>query len=128
MKFNWILVNKFALGTPIVLENEKLLLKKKGIKTVIDLRNSKDLNEINHQKYIENLSDFRYENFQLPDHKSGRLSETFEIREAVDLLHSSLSDGPVFMHCHAAIERSPLISIAYLHLKKILGHNFLIHD
>ena len=22
------------------------------------------------------------------------------------------------MHCHAAIERSPLISIAYLHLKK----------
>ena len=118
MKFNWILVNKFALGTPIVLENEKLLLKKKGIKTVIDLRNSKDLNEINHQKYIENLSDFRYENFQLPDHKSGRLSETFEIREAVDLLHSSLSDGPVFMHCHAAIERSPLISIAYLHLKK----------
>lgn len=118
MKFNWILINQFALGTPIILENQKLFLKKNGIKTVIDLRNSIDLNEINHQKYIENLSDFGYENVQLPDHRSGRLLETCEIRQAVDLLELSLSKGPVFMHCHAAIERSPLISIAYLHLKE----------
>ena len=118
MIFNWILINKLAVGTPIILKNEKLLLKEKGIKTVLDLRNSEDLNLINHQKYIKNLSCFKYENFPLPDHKSGRLVETFEIRQAVDLLHSSLSEGPVFIHCHASIERSPLISIAYLHLKK----------
>ena len=117
-KFNWILINKFAVGTPITSENEKLFLKKNRIKTVIDLRNSKDFNEINHQEYIKNLSDFEYENVQLPDHKSGRVAETFEIRKAVDLLELSLSKGAVFMHCHAAIERSPLISIAYLHLKE----------
>ena len=114
MIFNWILVNKFAVGTPIILKNEKLLLNEKGIKTVLDLRNSVDLSKINHQKYIENLSGFEYKNFQLPDHKSGRLADTLEIRQAVDLLHSSLSKGPVFMHCHAAAERSPLISIAFL--------------
>ena len=118
MKFSWILINKFAIGMPITLETERVFLKKKGIKTILDLRNSEDLKRINHQEYIKNLPEFEYKNVQLPDHKSGRFSETFEIREAVDLLHSSLSDGPVFMHCHAAIERSPLISIAYLHLKK----------
>ena len=118
MKFSWILINKFAIGMPITLETEKEFLKKQGIKTILDLRNSEDLSKINHQDYIENLSGFEYKNVQLPDHKSGRFSETFEIRKAVDLLHSSLAEGTVFMHCHAAIERSPLVSIAYLHLKK----------
>ena len=118
MIFNWILINKFAVGTPIILKNEKALLKNNGIKTVLDLRNRDDLNSINQQKYIKKLSGFAYENFPLPDHKSGRLAETFEIRQAVDLLHSSLSKGPVFIHCHASVERSPLISIAYLHFKK----------
>ena len=118
MIFNWILINKFAVGTPIISKKEKLLLNEKGIKTVLDLRNSFDISEINHQKYIENLSSFEYKKFPLPDHKSGRLAETFEIRQAVDLLELSLTKGPVFMHCHAAIERSPLISIAYLHLKE----------
>ena len=32
-----------------------------------------------------------------------------------------LSKGPVFMHCHAAMERSPLISIAYLNIKSGLS-------
>ena len=114
MIFNWILIDKFAIGTPIILKNEKALLKKKGIKTVLDLRNSDDLNLINQQKYIKKLCGFAYENFPLPDHKSGRLAETFEIRQAVDLLHSSLSKGPVFMHCKASIERSPLICMGWL--------------
>ena len=118
MKFNWILINQFAVGTPIILEKEKTFLYEKGIKTVIDLRNSEDLHQINHQEYIENLSDFEYKNAPLPDHKSERLSETHEIRKAVDVLDYSLLKGPVFMHCHAAAERSPLISIALLHLKK----------
>ena len=53
MKFNWILINQFAVGTPIILEKEKTFLYEKGIKTVIDLRNSEDLHQINHQEYIE---------------------------------------------------------------------------
>ena len=118
IKFKWILINKFAIGIPIIFETDKEFLKEKGIKTILDLRNSCDLNAINQKEYIKNLSDFIYKNFPLPDHKSGRPSETSEIRQAVDMLELSLSQGPVYMHCHAAIERSPLISIAYLHLKK----------
>ena len=114
MVFNWILIDKLAIGTPITSNKEKVLLEEKGIKTILDLRNSNDFNVIDYQKHIENLSDFVYENFPLPDHKSCRFAETFEIKQAVDLLHSSLSKGAVFMHCHASIERSPLISVAFL--------------
>ena len=118
MVFNWILINQFAIGTPVKTNKEKELLQERGIKTVIDLRNKEDLNAINHQEYIVNLSGYEYQNVPLPDHRTGRLSEPFEIRQAVDILDSSLSKGAVFMHCHAAAERSPLISIAYLHIKK----------
>jgi len=118
MKFNWILINQFAIGTPIKTKKDKEFLKEKGIISVLDLRNSDDLNEINQREYIEKLSGFEYQNVPLPDHHTGRLSEPFEIRQAVDMLDSFLSKGPVFMHCHAAVERCPLISIAYLHIKK----------
>ena len=118
MKFNWILINQFAIGTPINTKKDKELLKERGIISVLDLRNSDDLNAINQREYIEKLSGFEYQNVQLPDHRSGRLSEPYEIRQAVDMLDSFLLKGPVFMHCHAAVERCPLISIAYLHIKK----------
>ena len=54
----------------------------------------------------------------MPDHNSKRLATKLEINNAVNTLEKLLLDGPVFMHCHAAAERSPLISIALLHLKK----------
>ena len=118
MVFNWILINKFAVGTPILSDENKRLLKKEGIKSILDLRNKEDLKLINHEKYIKNLSDFHYRNLPLPDHNSKRLAETHEISNTLVLLNDLLKKGPVFMHCHAATERSPLISIAYLQVFK----------
>ena len=87
----------------------------------MDLRNRNDLSQINQKKYIHYLSEFEYSNVPLPDHKTGRLAETSEIKRAVDKLELLISKGPVFMHCHAAAERSPLISIAYLYKNKGLS-------
>ena len=56
MVFNWILIDKLAIGTPVTSKKEKVLLKEKGIKTILDLRNSNDFNVIDYQKHIENLS------------------------------------------------------------------------
>ena len=118
MIFNWILINKFAIGTPILKKNEKKILESNGIKTILDLRNSSDFDKSYKEKYFNYLSDFKYINIPLPDHRTPRLATTSEIRKAVDELNISISKGAVFMHCHAAMERSPLISIAFLHLKK----------
>ena len=118
MVFNWILINKFAIGTPVISEENKLLIKNKGIVSIFDLRNEYDFRNLNKNEYIENLSDFEYQNIELPDHNSRRLARSDEITKALEMLQKLLIKGPVYMHCHASIERSPLISIAYLHLVK----------
>ena len=121
MLFNWILVNKLAIGTPVSSEDDIQLIKTKGILSVLDLRNNDDFKLINQNEYIQNLSDYKYKNVPLPDHKTGRLAESFEIQKAVNVLDLLFTEGPVFMHCHAAMERAPLISIAFLHLKRGLS-------
>ena len=44
MIFNWILINKFAIGTPVNCK-EDLLILKKSISSVLDLRNNYDFNK-----------------------------------------------------------------------------------
>ena len=43
--------------------------------------------------------------------------------ENIDNFQNLLKNGPVFMHCHAAVERSPLISIVFMHKFKGLTIN-----
>ena len=50
MIFNWILSNKFAIGTPLTTQKDQLLLKEKKITSILDLRNKFDLNQINYQE------------------------------------------------------------------------------
>ena len=118
MNFNWILINKLAIGTPVNSDKKKLLLNKKGIISILDLRNKYDFRNSKQNKYVEYLMEFEYENVQLPDQNTGRLARTEEITRAVNMLQKLLIKGPIYMHCLASIERSPLISIAYLHLVK----------
>ena len=121
MLFNWILINKLAIGTPFISEEQKFFLKGKGIISILDLRNKNDFLLIDQEKYVNNTQGFKYKNFQLPDHKSKRFAQKEEIINAVEILDYLITKGPVFMHCHAAAERSPLISIAYLYKTKGLS-------
>ena len=123
MVFRWILVNKFAIGTPILSTNDQFLLKDKKIKSVIDLRNEYDIEKYNLRHQLNFNKVFDYFNISLPDHNSKRLANFNEIEKSVELLKKLILKGPVFMHCHAAVERSPLISIAYLHKYKGLSVN-----
>ena len=119
MIFNWILVNKLAIGTPCMNDEDYLLLKKKNIKAILDLRNNYDFLKLNNtfDYRLENQfkNQFKYFNYQLPDHNSKRLATSLEINKGINLLHKLILNGPVFMHCKAAVERSPLLSMAYLH-------------
>ncbi len=114
MIFNWILVNKLAIGTPLITQKDQLFLKEKKIISILDLRNESDVTDIDHKKQLQLNRGFNTINIHLPDHKSKRFATKSEIENAVDTLEKLLRSGPVFMHCHAASERSPLISIAFL--------------
>ena len=114
MKFNWILVNKLAIGTPLLNHEDQLFLKEKKIISILDLRNELDICKIDQKKQLLLYKEFKTVNLGLPDHNSKRLATTSEIKNAVNILEKLLLNGPVFMHCHAAVERAPLISIAFL--------------
>ena len=114
MIFNWILVNKLAIGTPLTNQKDQLFLKEKKIISILDLRNEFDLSKVDYVKQIALYKEFNLVNISLPDHNSKRLATTSEIENAVNMLDKLSRDGPVFMHCHASVERSPLISVAYL--------------
>ena len=64
-----------------------------------------------------------FKNIQLPDHNSKRIAKAEEIVQSVQVLSKLLINGSVFMHCHAAVERCPLISIAFIHMYKGLSIN-----
>ena len=114
MIFNWILLNKFAIGTPVNCEEDLLILKKNRITSVLDLRNTFDFNKYSKQSFLVEKK-FDYHNIHLPDHNSKRIANAKEIGQSVKVLSKLLINGPVFMHCYAAVERCPLISIAYIH-------------
>ena len=114
MLFNWILVNRLAIGTPLINQKDRLFLKEKKIISILDLRNELDIFDIDKQQQKLIYREFTTVNVCLPDHNSKRFATKSEIENAVNNLEKLLVNGPVFMHCHAAVERSPLISVAFL--------------
>mgnify|MGYP001475652036 CR=1 FL=1 len=114
MIFNWILLNKLAIGTPLINKKDQLFLREKKIISILDLRNEFDLCKINYEKQLYLYREFNLVKIGLPDHNSKRFATKSEINNAVSNLEILLINGPVFMHCHAAVERCPLISVAFL--------------
>ena len=114
MIFNWILVNKFAIGTPLLHKKDNLFLKEKKIISILDLRNAFDFLNKENDKQLAFYKEFNLVNVSLPDHNTKRFATKAEIENAVNQLEKLLLGGSVFMHCHAAVERSPLVSVAFL--------------
>ena len=50
----------------------------------------------------------------LPDHRSERLPELSELEGALAALAELRSQGPVYVHCVAGMERSPLVCLGWL--------------
>ena len=114
--FNWVLTNELAIGkapkNDIALEK----LKKEKIKTVISLCSEE---ESRLAENIQNLFDCK--RIILPDHKSGRYPSIEELIKVLDLIEKLKSNGPIFVHCVAAMERSPLVCMGWLIREHGLG-------
>ena len=89
------------------------LLKKKKIKSIISLCDT-----TNHENYYDQFIHYKY---ILPDHRDGVCPTFKQILDVLEIIVLALKSGPVFIHCEASKERSPLICISWLVLKESLS-------
>ena len=114
--FTWILIEELAIGqAPKSLDN-LLLIKAKGIKSIFSLC---EINEAPNLKEINEL--FNYERYPLPDHRQNKYPTIDQILYVLKQIKSMMLKGPVYVHCIAAMERSPLICLAWLMREKGLN-------
>lgn len=115
-KFNWILVNKLAVGSYPREKKDFEKLKDEGIVSIFSLCNLDEI--LLNQNEVNN---FIFKNLALPDHKSGRFPTGDEINKSINTLNFLIEKGPVFVHCFAGIERSPLVCMAWLKINHKLS-------
>ena len=109
LRIDWILNSELAIGK--VPRNIKHLkqLKAAGISSILSLC---DVQEYPIPNEIRNL--FKHQRVVLPDHRSERFPTIDELTEALNALDELKTFGAVYVHCIAAIERSPLVCMAWL--------------
>ena len=104
--FNWILKNKLGIGTCPTNDDDVKLLKKYKVKNILALCS------INEASWNENIEkDFFCKRVILPDSNKKRLPSKAEIDDAYMTLKFFVNDSTTFIHCFAAMERSPLLCI-----------------
>lgn len=108
--FDWILDNELAIGPSPNKIDDLEILKVANFKSILSLcsyeeaANPKEISEI-----------FQFRRVLLPDHKCGRIPTITELDKALNVLEELIKyHNPVFIHCFAAMERSPLVCIAWL--------------
>ena len=108
-RLDWVLVEELAIGPAPWADRHLDRLQEAGIKAVLSLCCPEELalpgglgERFTHQRWV------------LPDHRTGRLPELAELEGALAALAALLEQGPVYVHCVAAMERSPLVCLAWL--------------
>lgn len=108
-KIDWVLVNELAVGRAPTREVHLEVLVNDGIKSILSLCSEEEIgSSLNLGK------SFITRRYILPDHKSGRMPKLEELEKALSYLEDLLKNGPVYVHCVAAMERSPLICMSWL--------------
>ena len=109
IEINWVLNNKLAVGpVPRSIEDIKKL-KKNKVNSILSLCSEDEVNvEVN---YEEN---FLCKRIVLPDHKYKEALTIDQLNLALNTLAKIIEYGPVYTHCVAGIERSPLVCMAWL--------------
>ena len=106
-------MHEIALGTPPLSVKDFEILKKNQIKSILNLCSKE---EVSYEKNY--LKEFNVVRFPLPDHKVDRSIKKKEILNVILIIKDLRKYGAVYIHCWAAIERSPLICMAWLIYKK----------
>ena len=118
MKFNWVIRNELAIGTAPQKQSDLKLLKEFKVTSILSLCSE---DEALRPKNIE--KDFLCKRVILPDHTYSREMNQKELKLALNVLEELKTKGTAYIHCKAAVERSPLVCIAWLIKNKGLSIN-----
>ena len=108
-RINWVLVDELAIGPAPRAERHLDRLEDQGIRAVLSLCSEQEA-----PPPPELYSRFACTRLVLPDHRAARLPDPLELAAALEALADLRCHGPVFVHCVAAMERSPLVCLAWL--------------
>ncbi len=108
-RIDWVLVDELAIGPAPRAERHLDRLEEQGLRAILSLCSEEEA-----QPPAELSSRFSCTRLVLPDHRTDRLLERVELEQALDALLELRRQGPVFVHCVAAMERSPLVCLAWL--------------
>ncbi len=107
--FDWVLVNELAVGKAPKKLSDLLTLKEEGIISILSLCSKEEVAEPSELKEM-----FISKRLVLPDHKYKRKLQLEEFILVLETLSELIKNGPVLVHCVAAIERSPLVCMGWL--------------
>ena len=106
---DWVLTDAIAIGPAPRHARHLERLQEMGIQGILSLCSEVEAIP------PKDLSDsFVTRRFVLPDHRAGRLPRLDELKEALGHLSELSSQGSVYVHCVAAMERSPLVCLGWL--------------
>ena len=106
---DWVLIDAIAIGPAPRHTRHLHRLHELGIKGILSLCSEAEAMP------PQDLSDsFATRRVVLPDHRAGRLPELDELQMALGHLSELSSQGAVYVHCVAAMERSPLVCLGWL--------------
>ncbi|MEX1316706.1 MAG: dual specificity protein phosphatase [Synechococcaceae cyanobacterium] len=108
-RLSWLLVDELAIGTAPLHDDSLDQLEQEGVAAVLSL-----CSELEAPAPPGLAARFRIARVELPDQRAGRWPRAEELQAAMLALHALRSHGPVYVHCVAAMERSPLLAIAWL--------------
>jgi hypothetical protein len=108
-RINWVLVDDLAIGPAPRAERHLDRLEEQGLRAVLSLCSEQEA-----PPPPQLIGRFQCTRLVLPDHRAARLPDLEELEGALEVLAQLRSQGPVFVHCVAAMERSPLVCLAWL--------------
>ncbi len=113
---NWVLINELAIGPKPDKEIMYLKLKELRIRSILSLCSEEEF--LVDRNFIK---EFTFARVILPDHKYKNQLNFNQLSNAINQLKKLMKNGSVYVHCVAAVERSPLICMAWLMKEKNLS-------
>lgn len=108
-RLDWVLVQELAVGPAPRAERHLDRLSGEGITAILSLCSEQEA-----PPPADLASRFAVKRLVLPDHRCERLPELSELEAALAALAELRRHGPVYVHCVAGMERSPLVCLGWL--------------